>query len=79
MVVLSGHSPWEIFLENGPWGAAVVLLLYAVGKLYMRLQELHDKRLDDHRAMIERYHADVEETTKTLDAIGKAFERGRRG
>jgi hypothetical protein len=67
-------SATDILLQHGPWGAAVVILLAVIWRLYNRIEVLTDKRAEDIKTMSEQYRLVVEDNTKTLDVLARAYE-----
>lgn len=68
----------DVLLQHGPWGAAVSALGWAVFHLYKRTQHLNDKRVDDHKTLLEQYRMTVEENGKTIDTLARSLEKFRR-
>jgi hypothetical protein len=67
----------DVLLQHGIWGVVVFALGISTYRLYLRVQELHDKRLEDMKTLSAQYREALMENTKTVEAWSRALERGR--
>jgi len=56
---------FEVLLDNGLSGVAIIILLYAVWKLWTKYDEIQEKRIAENRDAIKA----IEQNTNTLETI----------